>query len=101
MLTVTPTAVRLALRVQPRAARSRVVGRHGAALKVQIAAPPAEGAANAAVVALLADWLGVARRQVVILQGERGRDKLIEVATDDPPALALHITALVAGALTR
>jgi uncharacterized protein (TIGR00251 family) len=101
VLTVTPTAVRLALRVQPKAGRSRVVGRHGAALKVQVAAAPVDGAANAAVIDLLAEWIGVPRRSVAILQGERGRDKVVEITVADPAALAAHITGLVLGALTR
>ena len=100
MLTVTPTAVRLTLRVQPKAGRSRVVGRQGAALKVQVAAPPVDGAANAAVIDLVAAWLGVPRRRVALLQGERGRDKVVEVTADDPAALAARIAGLVPGALT-
>lgn len=101
MLTLTPTAVRLALRVQPKAGRSRIVGAHGTALKVQIAAAPVDGAANHALVALVADWLNVPRRAVAIVQGGHGRDKLVQVETDDPGGLAARITRLVAGALTR
>ena len=97
MLTVGPGAVRLAVRVQPRAARSRVVGRQGAALKVQVAAPPVDGAANAALVALLAEWLGVPRRTVRVLRGETGRDKLIEVEAADPAVLAARVDALLQG----
>jgi len=97
VLTVGPGAVRLAVRVQPRAARSRVVGRRGAALKVQVAAPPVDGAANAALVALLAEWLGVPRRTVRLLRGETGRDKLIEVEAADPAALAARVDALLQG----
>jgi uncharacterized protein (TIGR00251 family) len=97
MLTVTPTGVRLTLRVQPRSARTRVVGRHGDALRVQVGAPPVDGAANAAVVELLAAWLGVARRRVAIVQGQSGRDKVAEIAAADPSALARRIAALVAG----
>lgn len=97
MLTVGPTAVRLTLRVQPRAARSRVVGRHGDALKVQVAAPPVDGAANAAVVSLLADWLDVPRRDLSIVRGEASRDKVVEVASREPAALAARIAARLEG----
>lgn len=97
MVTVGAGEVRLTLRVQPRAARSRVVGRHGEAVKVQVAAPPVDGAANAAVVALIAEWLDVPRRTVTLVQGDRGRDKIVAVATADPRALAGRIAALLAG----
>ena len=91
MLTITATAVRIAVRVQPRAGRDRVVGAHGGALKVQVSAPPVEGAANQAVIIVLAEWLGVPRRSVAVLRGHSGRDKLIEIVSDDPQALAIAI----------
>ena len=91
MLTITATAVRIAVRVQPRAGRDRVVGAHGGALKVQVSAPPVEGAANQAVIIVLAEWLGVPRRSVAVLRGYSGRDKLIEIVSDDPQALAIAI----------
>lgn len=97
MLTVGRDAVRLTLRVQPRAARSRVIGRQGDAVKVQVAAPPVEGAANAAVIELIASWVGVPRRAVELVHGERGRDKVVAVSATDPPALARRIEALLAG----
>jgi hypothetical protein len=91
VLTLTAAGVRVAVRVQPRAGRSRVVGAHGGALKLQVAAAPVDGAANDAVVMLLADWLDVRRRAVSVVQGQRGRDKLIEVAAADPAGLAARI----------
>ena len=91
MLTVTATGLRIAVRVQPRSARNRVVGRHGDALKLQVTAPPVEGAANQAVIELLAEWIGVPRRQVRIVQGETARDKVVEVASSDPAALAERV----------
>ena len=94
MLTLTPTGVRIAVRVQPRAARTRIVGRQGAALRVQVAAPPVGGAANAAVVEVLAAWLGVPRRTVALVRGVSGRDKVIAVDAADPAALAARIAAL-------
>lgn len=97
MLTVGRSEVRLTVRVQPRAGRSRVAGRHGEALKLQVAAPPVDGAANAAVIALLAAWLGVPRRAVRLAHGERGRDKVVAIAAADPVALARRIEALLAG----
>jgi uncharacterized protein (TIGR00251 family) len=74
------TGTRLSLRVAPGAKRSEVVGRHGAGWKVRVAAPPEDGRANAAVVALLADTLAVPRRSVAVVSGHGSRDKLVEVA---------------------
>lgn len=72
-------AVRFAVRVQPRASRSGIEGVHGDALKVRLSAPPVEGAANEALVALLADALGVARRGVRVVSGASSRSKVVEV----------------------
>ena len=58
---------------QPRASRSRVVGEHDGRLKIQLAAPPVDGEANAALLAFLADTLGVKRADVALLAGETGR----------------------------
>ena len=70
-------AARLQLRVAPGAARSAVVGRHGAAWKVRVAAAPADGKANDALVRLLADTLGVPQRSVAIVSGHTSRDKTV------------------------
>ena len=73
------SAVRVSVHVQPRASRSEIVGLHGAALKVRLQAPPVDGAANEALVALLADRLGVARRAVKVVAGASSRAKTVEV----------------------
>ncbi len=79
---VTPVSggVRFAVRVQPRASRSGVDGVHGDAVRVRVTAPPVEGAANEAVVEVIAEWLGVPRRTVTIIAGASGRSKVVEVA---------------------
>ena len=66
--------------VQPRASRTRVVGEHGGRLKIQLAAPPVDGEANAALVAFLADALGVRKGDVAIVRGETGRRKTVRIA---------------------
>lgn len=71
--------VRFAVHVQPRASRTELVGWHEDAVKVRVAAPPVEGAANAELLALLAKKLGVPKSAIRILTGERGRRKLVEV----------------------
>ena len=78
-ISVRSGAVRFLVRVQPRSSRNAVDGVHGDALKIRLTAPPVEGAANDALVALLADELGVPRRSIRIVSGETGRNKLVEV----------------------
>jgi uncharacterized protein (TIGR00251 family) len=56
-----------------------VCGTYNGALKVRLHAPPVDGAANEALVALLAELLGVARRDVRILSGTTSRSKLVEI----------------------
>ena len=73
------TGVRFSVRVQPRASRNEVCGVHGDALKVRLSAPPVDGAANDALVDLLAQSLGVARRAVRIVAGATGRSKVVDV----------------------
>jgi uncharacterized protein len=72
-------AVRFSVRVQPRTPRSHVSGVHAGVLKVKLNAPPVDDAANEELVALLAEWLGVARRDVRIVTGATNRSKVIEV----------------------
>lgn len=69
--------VRLRVHVRPGAGRSAVVGRHGDALAVRVAAPPVDGRANAACTTLLRDELGV--REVELVGGEKGPDKRFEL----------------------
>jgi uncharacterized protein (TIGR00251 family) len=73
------TSVRVSVHVQPRATRSEIVGVHGTALKVRLQAPPVDGAANEALVTLLAERLGVARRSVRVIAGATSRSKMVEV----------------------
>lgn len=72
-------SIRVHVHVQPRASRSEVVGTFGAALKVRLLAPPVDGAANDALVALLAKELGVPRRDVRIVHGSGSRAKVVEI----------------------
>lgn len=71
--------VRFAVRAQPRASRSEVVGVHGDALRVRLAAPPVDGEANDELVRCLARWLGVPRRAVNLVAGATGRNKVVEI----------------------
>jgi len=89
--------VRFPVHVQPRASRTGIAGLHGAALKVRLTSPAIEGAANTALVALLADLLGVARSAVQIVTGHRSRSKVVEVVGID----AGSVRRLVIDAPTR
>jgi len=68
--------------VVPNASRSEVVGLHGGRLKVRVASPPERLKANAAVVALLCEVVGVRRGEVVA--GRTGRHKTIELIGVEP-----------------
>lgn len=70
---------RLRLRVSPRASRPGIAGRHGEAWKIRVSALAENGRANAAVLALLADVLGVSRAQLELVSGGTTRDKVVEV----------------------
>ena len=77
MLTPTNEGVLLAVRVVPRAARAGLAGIREDALLVRLNAAPVEGAANAELIEVLADALGVPRRAVSIAVGERSRRKTV------------------------
>jgi uncharacterized protein (TIGR00251 family) len=65
--------------VSPGAADTRIVGRHGDAWKVRLAAPPERGRANDALLELLALTLGVERTRIRLVAGATSRDKVVEV----------------------
>ena len=75
----TGTKLSLTLHVQPGAKKTEVVGLHGSALKIKVAAPATEGAANAALIKFLAQTLGAAPRDVTIKSGASSRSKVVEV----------------------
>jgi uncharacterized protein (TIGR00251 family) len=68
------------VQVQPRAAQSAIVGEHGDAIRVRLAAPPVDGAANAELVRFLAERLGVRRADITIVGGETSRRKTVRIA---------------------
>src|ERR1700712_4369894 len=75
----TAQGVSIPVQVVPRASRSQVVGVLAGALKVSLAAPPVDGAANAALCELIAERLGVPRRTVTISHGEHSKSKTVQV----------------------
>lgn len=72
-------AATLRLRIVPNAKRSEVVGMHGEAIKVKVQAPAMDGKANEALLVFLAEKLGVPRRDVTLVAGEKSRDKIVTV----------------------
>ena len=78
--TETDGAITFAVRVVARASQSEIAGEHEGALRVRIAAPPVEGAANEELARTLARSLGVPPRAVEIKSGHASKMKLVRVA---------------------
>ena len=78
------STVRFAVRLTPRSAVERVEEVVDGVLKVKVMAPAVEGAANNALIRLLAEELGIARRDVRIVAGAASRQKLVVVDGVDP-----------------
>ncbi len=72
-------ALMLSLHVQPGATRTGIVGKHGAALKVRLAAPPVDGKANAELLRFLSEAFGVPLRNVGLVRGETSRQKVVRI----------------------
>lgn len=77
--TETPNGVRVDIEVKVRAGRSCVLGIKANRLSVALAAPPVDGAANAALIETLAEHFDLPRRQVQLIAGERSRRKVVEL----------------------
>jgi uncharacterized protein (TIGR00251 family) len=88
---------RVAVHVQPRARRTEAAGMHGDAVKVRLAAPPVDGAANEELIRFVAERLGVPRSTVRIAAGAASRRKVVEV---DGASAETVRTALLAGPRT-
>ena len=94
-------AVVLHVHVQPAAGRSAVVGRHGAALKVRVAAAPEGGRANEACADLLAETFGLKRAQVELVSGPSSRAKQFKLNGVEIDAFRTRLERAVAGAGAR
>jgi uncharacterized protein (TIGR00251 family) len=84
---------RIELTVSPGAARSELVGRHGAGWRVRVAAPPEKGRANRAVVELLAGAVAVRPAQVAVVAGHASRRKVVEIQGLDPAEIDRRLVA--------
>lgn len=82
----TNTHALLEVRVIPRAGRSGITGLRDGALLIKLAAAPVDGTANAELIAVLAEALGLPTRSIEIVSGERSRSKRVRIAGIDHEA---------------
>lgn len=82
-LKINADSAQILLHVQPGARTSEIVGVHGDALKIRIAAAAIEGKANAAVCQFIANKLGICVTQVEVQRGSKSRRKIIKIAPLD------------------
>jgi len=82
----------LDVKVIPRAGRSGFAGLRDGALLVRLAAAPVDGAANDELIALLATTLGVPKRDITIVSGQRSRSKRIRIAGLDRDQAVTRLT---------
>ena len=85
---------RLDVRVQPGARRTAFNGWYGDIARVAVAARAVDDAANEELVAAVARWLGVRRRQVRIVGGTRSRSKRLEIDDLDDEQISARVIAL-------
>lgn len=98
MITVSPhpEGATFAVRGQPNARKNAVVGEHAGSVKVAVTAPPEDGKANAAILEVLKDWLGVKRSQLELISAPSNRNKTFLVRGVTAEWLTAAIQARVA-----
>jgi len=87
------TDVLVEVYLQPRASRTRVAGEHDGRLKIQVAAPPVDGEANAALLEAMAGWLGLPKSRVALESGASSRRKTVRIqglSLEDASRLLAH-----------
>jgi len=89
-----PAGVELRILVQPRASRDQLVGVQGDELKVRLAAPPVEGAANAACCAFFAKLCRLPKSHVTLVSGESSRHKRLLLSGAEAAAVAALLEPL-------
>ena len=90
-----PEGAVLPVRVIPRAGRTSLAGIRDGALLVRLAAAPVDGAANDALVRLLAETFDVPRRRVSLISGDRSRDKKVRLAGLTATDVALRLSDIL------
>src|SRR5262245_60274375 len=98
MVTISPhpEGATVAVRAQPGARKNAVLGEQAGALKVSVTAPPEDGRANAALVEVLRDWLGLKRSQVELVGGATNRKKVFLIRDRTRDQLPQVITSKLA-----
>jgi len=81
------------VQVVPRASRSEIIGEHNGALRVRIAAPPVDGAANEELIRILARTFKVPQRAIQIMSGHTGRTKRVGITGGEPGILETLLAA--------
>jgi len=87
--------MRISVKVVPKSSRNAVTGWVGETLKICVTAPPEKGKANAAVEAVLAEALGVARERVRLVSGHASPRKTVEIDGLDEKEVRRRLTTLV------
>jgi len=90
-ITTQDGGVTFPVKVVPRASRNEIAGIQGEAIRVRLTAPPVEGAANRALVKLLAGVLKVPEHDIEIVAGHAGRQKVVRVAGLSVHELEAHL----------
>jgi uncharacterized protein (TIGR00251 family) len=89
-----PISARITVRLQPRASRDEVLGwNEEGVLRVRVKAPPVDGAANVALVQLLAKVIGVSKGKITLVSGATARNKIVEIQGVTNEELKKRLTA--------
>ena len=81
------------IKLAPRSSRNEILGREGDGYKVKVTSPPVEGMANKALVALLAEKLGVPKRDIEITAGKTSRMKTVRIHGLSEPEITRALEA--------
>ena len=93
MIQSTSDGVIVDIRVIPRASKAGLAGTRGDAWLVRLQAPPVDGAANTELIGVLATTLGVPKRAVSVVAGERSRQKRVRISGIDATTAEARLTA--------
>jgi uncharacterized protein (TIGR00251 family) len=80
--------IRVAVYIQPRASKTELAGRHDGSIKIRIASPPVDNAANRVLIEFVAERLGIAKGKVRIVSGATSRRKVLEIEGATATAIA-------------
>ena len=71
--------IKFSATIQPRSSKNKIFGLQGESLKIRLTSPPVDGEANKMCIKLLAKQLNIASSQIIIVSGQKGRNKLIRI----------------------